>query len=353
MSQINSHVLAVAAATLFCLNGSLFAVNVAVGPSSCQPGLVHFSTIQAAVAAVPPGANVLLCPGSYPEQVHITQPLTLRGVTVGNSGQAVIAPPPGGLTTNAVDEFGATLALQLWVDNASGGPVNISDIVVDGTGNEVTVCHQVITGIFYENSAGTVNHVTLRNQFGNTCGEAFLAEGGSASPTVTIQNSSIHNTDNGIFSQNQVTLIAKGNNVDVSASAGGFAITLNDGTTNTVSGNVIVTNYWGISPVRSATGSVSSNTVTGGIYGIITSADGMSITSNKVFNTTGAGIYLVTSVATIQNNDIAHANVGIEFNCVSNPNVIQNTINEAQTGLDQVPTGLAVTNTFFNALRTL
>jgi len=350
MSQVNLHVLAIAAATIFCLSGSLFAVSVAVGPASCQPGLVHFSTIQAAVTAVPPGANVLLCPGSYPEQIHITQSITLRGVTVGNSGQAVIVPPPGGLTTNASDEFGSALALQVWVDNASGGPVNISNLIVDGTGNGVTVCQPVITGMFYENSAGTVNHVAFRNQSGNNCGEAFLAEGGSTSPTVTISDSNIHNTDYGIFSQNQVTLIAKANNVDVSSAANGVAITLNDGSTNTVSGNVIVTSFWGISPVRSATGSVSSNTVTGGFYGIITSSDGVSITANKVFNSTGAGIYLTTPTVSIRNNDIAHANVGIEFNCVANPNVIQNTINEAQTGLDQVPIGLAVTNTFFNAL---
>jgi hypothetical protein len=110
------------------------------------------------------------------------------------------------------------------VVNHAGGPVNISEIVVDGIGNGVTACHPVITGIFYENSAGTVNHVALRNQSGNGCGEAFLAEGGSASPTVTIENSSIHNTDSGIFSQNQVTLIAKGNDVDVSGSASGVAI---------------------------------------------------------------------------------------------------------------------------------
>jgi hypothetical protein len=111
--------------------------------------------------------------------------------------------------TNASDEFGSALALQVWVDNASGGPVNISNLVVDGTGNGVTVCQPVITGMFYENSAGTVNHVAFRNPSGNNCGEAFLAEGGSASPTVTISDSNIHNTDYGIFSQNQVTLIAR------------------------------------------------------------------------------------------------------------------------------------------------
>jgi pectin methylesterase-like acyl-CoA thioesterase len=40
----------------------------------------HFATIQAAVNAASPGSTVLVCPGTYAEQVVITQPLTLRGV---------------------------------------------------------------------------------------------------------------------------------------------------------------------------------------------------------------------------------------------------------------------------------
>jgi hypothetical protein len=353
MSRSGLRVFAIAVVVFLCLPASMFAATVAVGPSSCQPALHHFSTIQTAVTSVSPGDTVLLCPGSYPEQVKITQSLTLRGVTVGNSGQAVIVPPSGGLATNAVDEFGTTLALQLWVDNASGGPVNISDIVVDGTSNGVTTCHRVITGIFYENSGGTVDHVALRNQIGNvanTCGEAFLAEGGGASPTVTIQNSTIHNTDNGIYTQNQVTVIAKNNDVDVRGSATGIAITLDAGSNNTVSGNVVLTSNWGISSKVGSTGSVSSNTVAGGVYGIVTSADGVAVTSNKVFDGSSAGIYLVKPVAPIKGNNIANSNVGIEFNCVANPNVTRNTINEAQTGIDHVPTGLAVPTIYFNVL---
>lgn len=80
---------------------SLLAASVAVGPSTCQPGLVHFATIQAAVSAVPFGATVLVCPGTYAEQVMITQPLTLKGVTDGVSGAAIIAVPAGGLVLNA------------------------------------------------------------------------------------------------------------------------------------------------------------------------------------------------------------------------------------------------------------
>src|SRR2546422_9895547 len=109
------------------------------------------------------------------------------------------------------------------------GPVNISNIVVDGTGNGVTTCHPVILGMFYENSAGTVNHVAIRNQIGNGCGEGFLAEGGSPVPSVTFENSSVHNVDVGIFTENQVAVTIKQNDVDVSGSVSGVGLVLAEG----------------------------------------------------------------------------------------------------------------------------
>ena len=345
VSKMNLRVVLVSIMAIAGLHGhSLFAATVAVGPPACQPSLVHFSTIQAAVTAVPSGSTVLVCPGTYPEQVTITQPLTLKGITSGNSGQAVIAPPVGGLVTNAVDEFGTTLALQLWVDNVSGGPVNISDITVDGSGNGVTTCHPVILGIFYENSSGTANEVTIRNQKGNGCGEGFLAEGGGTLPTVIIENSSIHDTDTGIYTQNQVTVTIKENDVNVP----GLGMFFDEGGSNTVSGNIVIAGFEGIGAKAGAAGSVSGNTVMNTQFGIVAQSDGVSFTSNKVFNSSVIGIEVLTSAAAIQRNSITNSQVGIEFNCSANPNVIHNTIGEAQTGIDQVPASLAAPNTYFN-----
>jgi pectin methylesterase-like acyl-CoA thioesterase len=39
----------------------------------------HFSTIQSAVDAAPPGTTIRVCPGTYSENVRITTPLTLVG----------------------------------------------------------------------------------------------------------------------------------------------------------------------------------------------------------------------------------------------------------------------------------
>jgi hypothetical protein len=46
---------------------------------------VNFTTISAAVIGVPAGSKIQVCPGTYPEQVTISQPLTLEGISSGNA----------------------------------------------------------------------------------------------------------------------------------------------------------------------------------------------------------------------------------------------------------------------------
>src|SRR6266404_6201120 len=97
--------------------------NFAVG--TCKPKLTSFSTIQAAVSAVPPGSTVLVCPGVYPEQVTISRPLTLQGIADSNLDQIVITVPGTGLA-NVTSVFGELVATQVLVLNA--GPVNMCNI---------------------------------------------------------------------------------------------------------------------------------------------------------------------------------------------------------------------------------
>ena len=99
-------------------------ITYAVG--TCRPNLRSFATILAALAAAPSPNVIDVCPGTYGEQLQITQPVTLEGVSNGTSARSIITPPAGGLVTNARDDFGNPLAVQLWVNNASG-PVNISE----------------------------------------------------------------------------------------------------------------------------------------------------------------------------------------------------------------------------------
>ncbi|HEX6505089.1 MAG TPA: right-handed parallel beta-helix repeat-containing protein [Terriglobales bacterium] len=330
---------------------SSFAATVVVGPTSCSPSFVHFSSIQLAVNSVPTGSTVRVCPGTYNEQVHIVQPVTVTGITFNNSDEAVIAPPPGGLVVNASNTFGQAVAAQLWVDSVVGGPVNISNMVVDGTGNAVASCLPLVVGVLYQNSSGTLNEITARNQIANTCGQGILAEGGSALPTVTIQNSSVHDVDNsGIQIDTnagtpQLTATVKGNTIINGGNAG---IVFGHGSNGTVSGNVITAIDTGIAiGIGAVTGTVSGNTILNAPTGIKTTEDSVSISANKVVDSSVSGISVNTAVAAIKSNIVTDSNIGIEFNCVADPNVISNTITDALTGIDTVPVGLSVPNRYF------
>jgi hypothetical protein len=65
--------------------------------TSLKGGYFIFPSIQYAVNHVPAGATINVCPGTYYEQVTISQPLTLKAVTFNNSPQVVIAVPSDGL----------------------------------------------------------------------------------------------------------------------------------------------------------------------------------------------------------------------------------------------------------------
>jgi hypothetical protein len=170
---------------------------------------------------------VKICPGNYHEQVVINKPINIQGI-VSNAppptqDAAVILPPTGGLIQNTLDfDHGSVpVAAQLLVLNTVG-PVLISNLTVDGTGNGLT-CGPDVQGILFQNASGTVNHVAVRNQVPNgipngcQVGKSIYvqtATGGLPS-TVTVENSSVHNYNkNGITGRDAgTTLTATGNYV--------------------------------------------------------------------------------------------------------------------------------------------
>lgn len=341
---LESIVVVVVAAHQLCA-GSV--VTYAVGP--CKPTLPSFSTISAALAASPAPNIVMVCPGTYNEQVQITQPVTLQGIISGNSGQPIIAVPSGGLVTNATEDMtGSAVAAQVWVNNTSG-PVNISNLTVDATGNGIN-CECFVVGMFFQNSPGIVNHVTTRNQAGNNLGVGIWTEGGSSDPTVTVENSSVHSFDDiGIVIQanslsSALTTTVKGNDI---ADGPYLGIYTAGGTTSTVTNNVIQRLGLGILTANLA-GAVSGNTLSGIRLGIQAYADEVSLTGNRILGSSSAGIELHTSLAPIHGNTISHVPVGIDFICSADGNVHSNTIIDATTGLDHVPAGITTVNSYFS-----
>ena len=241
-----------------CLNACAFAAGkYAVG--TCMPKVPFYPTISAAVSSVPPGSIIEVCPGNYPEQVLITQPLTLEGVTAGGS-EAVVTVPSGGLTQNQQDSF-SDLYYQILVE--ATGPVNITNLAVDGTG--AFISSGSIVGIFYQDSSGTVSHVSVRNQAYDGQGYPIVATtyAFAAPQTVLVQNSVIRSFD--------------GAGMRTGSSDGTMTVNL---TANAIDGGAL----YGVDIFFSAaTGTIQSNTISNGLYLAILLSSNVTVAGNTFF----------------------------------------------------------------------
>ncbi len=337
------------------------AKTVQVG--ACLPSLQTYATISNAVTSVPPGSTIMVCPGNYPEQVTITQPLTLKGVQSEGTANPVVVVPPGGLTQSVtLLSNGVTAFFQIVVQGTETGQVNISNLAIDGTNNGVGV-DEAMLGVLFQNSSGTVRQIATYNQIANGSGFGiFLESTTSPSKTITISDSSVHDFDSGGIRCN----CNSGMTVDIdsnavvgsnvpSANPPGEAIDMN--APGKITNNSVISNP---APPASSAGVgiafgsnmvVSGNTVVGWGAGIWTIGDSSTIKSNRVLKA-GGGITLSGS-----NNDVEHnflsnfpGGAGISFNCTGTGNtVIHNVVNDAYWGIvDPRGTNTTSPNTFTN-----
>jgi len=327
----------------------LVAANVQVG--TCKPKLATFSTISAAVSAVPPGSTIQVCPGTYAEQVTITQPLNLEGVTAGTANQVLITVPSGGLVANVFSMFGEPVAAQVLVQGA--GPVNITNITVDGTGGDLgCISNTWIAGIFYGSiSSGTVNRARASNQTDGGCGVGIWAENSdSSSQSITIENSTVYNVDGeGIFAASGDTPTLS---VNVSSNVvnpiTGLAGILAESVNGVVRSNNISNALVGVFDTSPAV-SVTSNTITSTEFGMFLTNGGTAV-GNQVSGS-NIGVFLAAAGATLRNNRIvSSAAAGVELSCFT-ASVSGNFINDAAVGVDQAPAAIG-SNTFANTATT-
>jgi len=326
---------------LLCVFGSknLLATVVAVGPSTCMPSLVHFATIQSAVSASPFGTIIRVCPGNYPEQVVITQPLTLQGVTDGTGNAAVITVPGGGLTVNATSaEFGPVSA-QLLVENTLG--VTISNLTVDGTGGTCVAGANRTVGIEFYNvgaandgtTAGKVQNVVVRNQIdGCGGGEGILAD----TAYITVTGTAVHNIDRtGIIADRAKTSITN-NSIQHSDN---YGVLLDFDNGSIVSGNTISdsVNYASIVVEDGSSHAVvTKNTVVNTPTGIwLLSGYYASVTQNIVSNATWPMVLQYAFNDIVQLNKLSEAGADgiLDQNSYGGNNVTKNTVNEAAYGI--------------------
>lgn len=340
-----------------------------VGGCKTGTNYVNFTTISAAVTGVPVGAKIQVCPGVYPEQVTIMQPLTLEGITFNNASRAAItANANGDFAPNVSGLFGPFYA-QVLVQNVNPpGPVNITGITVDGAGINFDCSRNVfLAGIFYASStSGTVNEVTGRNNQSNGCGFSIWVENGdTTSQSVTVENNSIH--QGGIVVLNDqnpptLTTTVKGNFVASTAPVEWFFNAFQDiavaGASSSITGNVVTGGSYGITvgndnffTGEGGTVSVSQNTIADMPFGYATYLYGSNatISSNKMSNVDAAFLFgYNTNPAIIEHNTVMNTMRPVDVAVCSNDWTVKNNVfNDAQVAFWGIPSPIAG-NTLYN-----
>jgi nitrous oxidase accessory protein NosD len=216
--------------------------------------------------------------------------------------------------------------------------------------------------VYYTNSSGTINHLTVQNQSFEGTGIGVWLQGGSANPSVILENSNVlgfGSTGISIYTYSDMsalTATVKGNYVNTAPLNGPpYPIGINflGGGTVYITDNLITGGFQGIGvadqDLTFAAGSVSANTVVNAAgLGIGTIPGGVSLTSNTIYNVpNGDGISVDSSVAPVTGNTIIAAGLGIEFFCTAGSNVHSNTIQGTLEGVWDVPLAAAA-NTYYD-----
>ncbi len=348
----------------------LTASTVAVGAPTCQPTLTHFTTIQAAVSAVPAGSTVLVCPGTYPEQVVISQPLTLKGVTDGVGDAAVITVPAGGLVQNANSTTIGPVAAQLLVQNTV--LVTVQNLTIDGAGsgcvsgaNRVFALEFYFVGVPSDGYAGgKIQNVVVRNELGTcTIGDGIEID----NSFMTVSSNEIHDIDItpiGVVN-GQVNITSN----NIQNSLNGIVLVGGSTASTIVSNNVIsnLTPNFGFTQVglwvNGGAATVKGNTVANapGAYGIYlpSTGTGTVVSGNKVnaFGS-GFGIYLTGASNTfVQSNTISSTSSDAIVDVFSGGgnNISKNIVSEAAFGIFELSTSTdtLTPNSFFNVVVTI
>jgi len=323
---------------------------VGTNPAEC-PG-AQFSTIQAAVNAAQPGTIIRICPGTYPEQVSIMKPLSLRG------DNGVVIQPTNVTANSTGTSSGQPIAAIILVQNATD--VDIRDVIVDGTNSGITQCAPDLVGIIYRNASGEVRRVAVRNvklsENLNGCqsGSAILVQsGGGGTSVVEIKDSSIHDYQkNGITANEVGTQVRiEGNvvtGVGPTTGAAQNGIQIGFGAGGSITRNIVANHIWSpcvsllscdftaddILVIQSDNVTVGQNVVGASQTGIAISANHAQVEGNHVFDSLiFDGVELIGNDNDARHNWITHSDQAGVFIQGNNNVVAENRINEAAFGV--------------------
>jgi parallel beta-helix repeat protein len=325
-------ILAAGAPALFGVNRVVSNAGVIVG---CR---AQYTTIAAAIAAANPNDTVLVCNTGVPfnEQVTISKSITLSG----QSGATIQPNPIAANTTDLYD--GSAIAAAVLVTPGTTG-VTISDLIIDGSQNQIAGCAPQLIGVYFQNASGTIVHTAVTNFAlgsglqGCQTGLAIYAEtdnAGGLSHVTAVENSVRGFQKNGITANfTGATLIAESN----------------------------VVTGWGPTPYNAqngiqiafgATGTITGNTVSGEVYTPCIDPE------NCTYSATGISIYDPSGTIATKSNHIDDTQGAIYYQGESGGDIASNTISNTLVfdGIDIYPdtglpgTGNTVTlNTIMNS----
>jgi parallel beta-helix repeat protein len=328
-----------------------------------------FTTIQSAVDAANTGDTIRVCPGTYVEQVLITKSLTIHG----DNGAIVM---PSAVTVNGSDiPSGTPVAAVILVKDAS--PVEIGNLIVDGSNNGISECSPDFKGILFQNASGAIRHNAVRHirlspSFpGCQSGEAIEVETASGlSSTVTVHDNSVWD-----YQKNGITANEAGTEATITTNtvtgigpttgAAQNGIQVGFGATGSITGNRIADNIWAscVSPSECATNAtgvlvfesdgvvVANNTAGSNQIGIFIGGNNSTVRANTVFNATVlVGIVLVSNDNQVRGNDITHSDQAAVFVQGNGNSVQNNQITDAAIGILKISSSTGTTisgNSFF------
>lgn len=156
---------------------ALRVAHAGITVGSCQTNKHSYTTISQAIAVAHAGETIDICPGIYAEQLTITRPLTLHGLSPSGQAGVTITAPAAGLQALPA---GSGFFPQIYAYRA--GYVAIHNIAVDGTGANIvtnsivfdtsTACQvgflKDFSGIYFSDTAGEVRDSSVSAHFANS-----------------------------------------------------------------------------------------------------------------------------------------------------------------------------------------
>lgn len=299
------------------------AASLVVSNSTPPCAGAQFTSIQTAINQASSGDRIVVCNGTYAEQLSITKSLTIDAAT----GAFLV---PGALQQNAISlATGDAVAAAVFVSGAAN--VSITGLTIDGINNGINECAPRLIGVYFQNASGSIRHAAIRNfklsAALNACQSGtgvFVESGGGQSSDVEVAECSIHD-----YQKNGITANEAGTSVNIRRN-----VVTGVGPTTGAAQNGIQIGF-------SATGTIRSNTVANSLWAPCTNAqtcqtaasdilvagsDGVAVTDNTV-GLANVGIFIDGNDAQVSGNKAFAANVFENITIVGNGNqVLSNSV---------------------------